>query len=424
MKKIIAFMLTVSMILSLASSTAFATIINQENEIRSSDFWCSQPAELNNLLFPQTAAPNSASNVPAENSIQYMYEITNVSDDTATVDITFTILNGSQEYTISASTIGEIRALTADCSLLEANPKKELTLNGRQYLANIGFTSILERDGARISVVLSSLDATDTSNGPILMHFGTPVLTEDLWPYLSEMNQPQMPEPDEAPQIAPMVLGTIDSFFPTELTFFSNSTSSKSAQSLKVGLDRDHYCLAVSLSSRGANAEAVILEQLNNSAMNALAVVSSFDIGLYVDNGPAYIAGIEEMNSTGGTGSRNTVGTALLDLIESVLSDFGYPAATISTLLRLVSGQTFIAKEKSSTSHFNVSWSSFSGMGCFDSAAIPVVFQISEMVSGTSNFRAYSNISYKVLTYLTGVDDAISYYLDANTATSSFSINR
>lgn len=86
-----------------------------------STVWCSSPNELQEVLFPQNDAIVPSANEPSEYTATYTYSVEEGQDNTATIDLTFTISNGLNSHTISSSGIGDIRELTNDIHLLEAN---------------------------------------------------------------------------------------------------------------------------------------------------------------------------------------------------------------------------------------------------------------------------------------------------------------
>lgn len=415
MKKVIACSLSICMILMMLPAQAIAAENNSEVHAESI-LWCSQPEALDDLFFTQSIEPFS--NEPDAYTVDYTYDFEeNWDNNTATVDLSFTISKGNQEYTISSTSIGGIRELTDDIHLLEANLQEEIVLNEDAYLANIGFTHILERPEVSITMTLAPMEDDSSFNDILLMNFGEPVITEEIREYLPELNEENE---DDTPQdigIAPLVTGELDTFYSPVTTKFSGYSSTRSAQELEAALDSDTYCIAVALKTYGDNAEAVIIDKYGNSSTSATALVSSFNIGLKVESGGGFLVGVEEMSA-----GSNNANTAILDLIESVLGDFGYSVSTIAALIRIVSDETFEV-DPLWTNWIEVSSSSTIGISCFDDAAFPVVFQADDNSNGSTTFNAYSDVTYKVLTYITGYD-TLTYYISATTANRTFTVDR
>lgn len=378
-----------------------------------STVWCSRPDELQEILFSRNNSIIHSADELSEYTATYTYSVEEIQDNTAIIDLTFTISNGLNSRTISSSGIGGIRELTSDIHLLEANLKESIKFGEYCYMVNIGFSHIFERPGAEITLAITPTDNDAPLEGLMLMSFGNPVITEDVMQYLPEFNQQDTSvSEDQTYDISPLVLGTLDVFYSPVYANFADARSTR-AQKLEAALDEGSGCIAVALTSLSDNAKDVALEEIDDPDAFAMATVSSFEIGLEVLSGPAYIVGVEEMKE-----GNNKVEN-IVNLISSVLGDFGYPAGTISTLINILLESNYSLKvTKESTNRYKVSSSSIVGLDPFDDAALPVVFQTSDNgSSNSSDFKATSDITYKVQVVLIGSDShAQTFYLSADRA--------
>lgn len=335
--------------------------------------------------------------------------------------MTFTISNGLNSHTISSSGIGDIRELTNDIHLLEANLKESVTFGEYSYKIDIGFSHIFERSGAEITLVITPEDSDAPLEDLILVSFGNPVITEDVLQYLPELNcQDASTSEEQTHDISLRVMGDLDVFYSPVYANFSGNRLPR-AQKLEVALDTDSGCIAVALTSLSDNAEYLVLKEVDDPDAFPVTTVQSFEIGLEVLSGPAYIVGMQDMSE-----GNNNVTNAILDLISSILSDFGYATSTISTLIDLLADSNYSFKViKDSTNRMRVGSSSIVGLPTFDDAALPVVFQTSDNNSSTSSeFMATSNITYKVQVVFIGSDsNAITFYMSADTAERTFTVD-
>ena len=329
----------------------------------------------------------------------YSYSITNVDDSNAYVDLSFTLIshNGTNSVELSGNVPKlELETMTLIKGFLTGNT----TINGIDFIVDVGFTAVEGGTDASFGVSLTEANYTENNNATATMFcFGTPVLVGNvLDEYTAYKENINSNNADNQPviQTSNNVSRSASDFSLFGSAYgdtipVNNYTDDGTGQRLVVAVDDQTPRIACSLKSYTS-----YFHQSEFSYGTFIAAyVNAYQIGLRRVSGNAFISNTSGVSNlpSGTSQSYNLYSSLFANISSDILSYFGIPASTLSSIFRYKSGEI---KIRDDADHYYVHVSLDGQDVSFDNTPVPLDFYLVTNGYNSGVFDAYTYLTYEV----------------------------
>lgn len=391
-KKTVAFFLSIIMVVSAISISAFATnVTGSGNE---SDITVITEDTFLNLFGDASA------------TIEYSYSVSPANSmGTHTVRLDMVINTATDAYPVTVSGEVDETVLADDVTLLQGPLYGELIIGGETYELSAGFSKLLNDDAINVGIVINP---TVQDPQQVMFAFGDVVITEEVQSLIDEYARAVQTEvqSEESTLITEGTAGTLGYSQGGSAYGYLGNTSTV-GQTLIVYQDMSVKRIGVRVLTAKSNATTYYRNLYSPGAsVRITKIVSGLE---RVTSGGASISNIDSV--TGAYVGKGTV--SLKPLIIDILSLLGIPTSTFEAALSGLTGSltwSVMGSNASVTAQFGTT-SNTSGL---DSAGLSTIFNlINSGGAHIERFRAYSQVQYWV-GYNVPLSGATSFYVTSN----------
>lgn len=391
-KKILASIITLSLILTMIPANAFATNINSE----------AQPFESNICLVQGDSTDIFNGNV-SDITLDYSYNIGSI-DANGFCQSSLTVSIPTQDGMKAVTVEGELEETEDEDgnSFLVGPLEGQILIGSKLYDVTVGLTKDLRNNKVNAGVTMTTDTMNDEVEEAIMFSFGDKIeLTEIAEPIVKETNgiEPYSYSTLASATVKLKELSTVTAMSMTGK--YENSTKrAKNQVKSKISTLKNHF------------------KEHNGTA--GTVRIHNLEIGLKrLGNSPkTHIVGVEKLNINTGTGT-----VLLKSVLLDMLSLAGIPTGTIDAMLGNSKGSVTKDVNSNDTS-VRIKFGAGSTAN-FDSTAFPVIFQLARNSGQNSavsdNYKFYADITYYVHINVP-LSGTTTYYLHSNPASATSSI--
>ncbi len=362
--------------------------------------------------------------------VEYSYQLTYYDDDEAHVgvDASFTISSGGEDHSFFASGIVDRAVLNDSITLIKGPLYGSFSANGIDYDFTAGFTKVEQGDAISIGLVLTSADYACQQ----LYSFGTPIMTEDVQSALAAYRAKLAGE--SAVEGAPVHEDTASPYAVNSLNYVFSNYGYGAFTPPKGCTVSGNGCRVNGFKEDAQDRIMVTLESYCRrfdsskfpSGTFIDAYVDSYTIGLRRTGDACYIATMEEPALLDGSGSTttseqlNVIFAAAGSLLGKLPSPYNTGASLIINILKAVNKPASVSLSVLGNHSFVRVQTALGSELDFDSASIPVVFQLARPSGNTP--MVFAGEGYGKITYLADLVQA-AFYIPTEEASFWISMN-
>ena len=391
-KKILASIITLSLMLTMIPTNAFATNVNSE----------AQPFESNICLVQGDSTDIFNGNV-SDITLDYSYNIGNIdANGFCQSSLTFSIPTQDGMKTVTVE--GELEETEDEDgnSFLVGPLEGQILIGSKLYDVTVGLTKDLRNNKVNAGVTMTTDTMNDEVEEAIMFSFGDKIeLTEIAEPIVENNSiEPYSYSTLASATVKLKELSTVTALSMTGK--YENSTKrAKNQVKSKISTLKNHF------------------KEHNGTA--GTVRIHKLEIGLKRLNNSSpktSITGVEKLNINTGTGT-----VLLKSVLLDMLSLAGIPTGTIDAMLGNSKGS--VTKDVNSNDTSVIIKFGAGSTANFDSTAFPVIFQLGRTAGHNTavsdNYKFYANITYYVHINVP-LSGTTTYYLHSNPASATSSI--
>lgn len=423
------FLLIASIVISLTTSSAFAT--SSLNMIQS----CGEaPCTSTDSMALATLLGSPEQDINNDFSTTYGYSCSILNTEQALVNFDFIISNGITSLPIKTSGYGDLIELDDGRTFIAGKLRGEVSCASGYYRIIVAFQKIIDESNIFAGVTITPVYANSTFGSIFFLNIGHPILSySDIAVDSTELaTVNSLTSSSALPLASSPASGAFRTLVNNKSTSMSFNGTSKAVNTVSVSLDKTAgNIVLVDVSSN----TTAFFRYVDNYLTTVVDSVSIQVGGATTDNF-ALVSGFfnlpDDFVFTTGTGEKTVRYSSILDCFWNILlwkfdlPDLSSLAGVVKELYESTSGSIKVELQASNkygrytyssnfSRYFQSTWAQF------DSEPLSVSFRLAGATAGTHQYTVTSNITYLVLANDTS--EYIYYYVDAPTNSSTFSVS-